>query len=71
MHAALDQQPRAGDAALAGGGEDAGDDGVGGAVEIGVGEDQHRRFAAELERGVGEVLGRVADDRGGPSPDRR
>ena len=40
----LDQQPRAGDAALAGGGKDAGDDGVGGAVEIGIGEDHDRRL---------------------------
>ena len=65
------QEARAGDAALAGGGEDAGDDGVGGAVEVGVGEHHDRRLAAELQRRVGEVLRRVADDRAARSPARR
>ena len=60
LDAALDDEARAGDAALPGGGEDAGDLRVGGALEIGVGEDDEGRLAAELQRGAGEVLGRVA-----------
>ena len=49
---ALDDQPRAGDAALTGRGEDAGDLGIGGAFEVGVGEHDEGRLAAELERGA-------------------
>jgi hypothetical protein len=42
----FDDQARAGDATLAAGAEDAGDDAVGRVVQIGIGEGNDRRFAA-------------------------
>ena len=47
---ALDEDPRAGAAVLAGVAEDGVRRGGGGALEVGVGEDDVRRLAAELER---------------------
>ncbi|ESZ57164.1 hypothetical protein X727_32580 [Mesorhizobium sp. L103C119B0] len=62
LHRKFNQQPRAGDAALAGRRENAGDHRIGGTVEVGVGKDDDRAFATEFERGVGKVFRRVPDD---------
>ena len=71
LDAALDDQARAGDAALAGSGEDAGDLGVGGTFEIGVGEDDEaatcRRAPARSRRGFRPSCARPA----APFPGRR
>ena len=71
VHRLLDEQARAGRAALAVEREDLGHDGVDGPVEVRVREHDHRRLAAELE---GEPLERrsgVRHDRSSPSPTRR
>ena len=46
----VDDQPRAGHAGLAGGGEHARDHAVGGGFEVRIGKDDLRRLAAELQR---------------------
>ena len=58
----LQVEPRAGDAALAAGAEDAGHHAVDGALQVRVLEHHDRRLAAELEGDLGEVLRRVAHD---------
>ena len=58
----LHQEPRAGDAGLAGGGEDAGDRARRGGVEVGVVEHDVGRLAAELERDVLQALGGLGVD---------
>src|SRR5262245_35789786 len=58
----MDEQARAGDAGLARGGEDARDDAVGSRLEVGVGEYELRRLAAELERHPTDVLGGTLGD---------
>ena len=55
-------QPGAGHARLPAGGEDAGHDAVRGGLEVGVGEDELRRLAAELERDAREVARRALGD---------
>ena len=61
---ALHEKTGAGDAGLAGGREDAGDRALHGIVDVGVGEDDVRRLAAELERDVLDALRRGRVDRG-------
>ncbi len=56
-HVAMDDDPRARHAGLAGRGEHTADDPIGRGVEVGVVENDLRRFAAQLERDAGEVLG--------------
>ncbi len=66
MHLALDQQPRARDAGLAGGGENAGDGAVDRVIQLGIGEDDVGRFAAQLQAHMLEAGGGRAID-GGPA----
>ncbi|MNF69417.1 hypothetical protein D3C84_513000 [compost metagenome] len=56
----LHQQARAGHAALPRCGIDAGDRAVDRTVQVGVGEDDVRRLAAQFQRQLGEVLGAAA-----------
>ena len=58
----VDDEPRAGHAGLPGGREHAGDDAVGGGLEVGVGEHDLGRLAAELERDAREVARRALGD---------
>jgi hypothetical protein len=57
-HRALDDQPRAGDAALAGVEGDPEGDAVSRVLEVCVGEDDLRVFAAEFEPELLEIAGR-------------
>ena len=55
--AVLHQQPRAGDAGLAGGREDAGDRAGGCLLQVGVGEDDVGRLAPQLQRDALDLAG--------------